>query len=397
MKRKLIEFVKNHHGAYLLYYFFMNFIIAVLKCFVRPQDNLILFITAGGKRYVDSPRIMYEAMLEDERFQNYELVWAFRNPNEISIQGRARVIKTDSLQYYLTALKARCWITNVSVERGLQFKGKNTFYFCTWHGTPIKKIGFDINNKKTFSKSGKIQYDVICGQGEYDRTVYHSAFGISDDKILLSGLPRNDCLTTATRKHYLEIRKQFNIPEFGKVILYAPTFHDTVTASRAVFAPPVNLKHWMDELGESYYIFFRAHASVFKIIGIETDSQHIIDVSDYPDINDLYMASDLLVSDYSSIFFDYSILAKPMFCFAYDYSEYVASRGLYMNICEEISGGEIDEDMLLQLIREMDYERESQKAACFCKKYVTSVGNATQKAIECVYQHIVKNNEEVRD
>lgn len=387
MKKLVIEFVKNSKFLYALYYYIMNIFLSILKLVIRPQNNLILFITAGGKRYMDSPRYMYEFMIQDERFSEYEMVWAFRNPAKVSIPGRAKVIKTDTLRYYITALKARCWITNVNVERGLFFKGKNTFYFCTWHGTAIKKIGFDIQNENTFARKGKTQYDVICGQGEHDRKIYHSAFHIEDQRILLCGFPRNDRLFQTNYSEYAAIRKKLGIPNDAKVILYAPTFHDT-TQKRSTFAPPVHLERWIEVLGMKYFILFRAHPSVFKLIGVTMNTPNIIDVSNYPEINDLYIASDMLVSDYSSIFFDYSILSKPMFCFAYDYSEYTQTRGVYLNICDELSGGEINEDTLLKLIKNVDVEAEVKKARRFCQKYISASGNATQETIEYIYQHI---------
>lgn len=387
MKTKLINFVKRNRWIYNIYYYVMNISIAILKIFVKPQDNLVLFISSGGKRYMDSPKDVYEQMLMDERFNDFDIVWAFRNPNEIEIPGRAKIIKTDSFEYFYNALKARCWITNVSVERGLNFKGKNTFYFCTWHGAPIKKIGYDIKNDNTFSTKGKVSFDMICAQGEYNKKVYCSAFGIEEEKILMSGFPRNDVLFEVDEHKYQEIRKKLGIPQNAKAILYAPTFHDTTTTG-SVFAPPIHFDKWLKELGEEYYILFRAHPSIFELNGIKVESERILNVSMYPEINDLYVASDLLISDYSSIFFDYSILEKPMYCFAYDYSEYVKTRGLYFNICEEITGGEINEDELLDLIKNEDRVKEIKKVQDFNRKYLIEQGNATKQALDCIYENI---------
>ena len=76
----LITFVKTHRAIYILYYGLMTLFINLLKCFIKPEDELFLFVVYGGKTYADSPRCLYEAMKVDERFKKKKLVWAFRHP-----------------------------------------------------------------------------------------------------------------------------------------------------------------------------------------------------------------------------------------------------------------------------------------------------------------------------
>ena len=118
--------IKNSKWIYGIYHFSVSYLIKFLKLFVKTDEHLILFVSFGGRYYNDNPKILYEAMLDDNRFRGYKLVWAFLNPDMIDI--KTSKIKINSLRYILTALKARCWVTNASMERGLNFIGKKTFY-----------------------------------------------------------------------------------------------------------------------------------------------------------------------------------------------------------------------------------------------------------------------------
>ena len=121
----LVTIVKRNKWIYRAYYYSVSFAVNCISHFVKTDNQLILFVSYGGRYFNDSPKSIYEAMLEDERFKGYKLVWAFINPNSFDISTPK--IKINSLTYIITALKARCSVTNVSIERGLNFIGKNTF------------------------------------------------------------------------------------------------------------------------------------------------------------------------------------------------------------------------------------------------------------------------------
>ena len=111
MKKKLIVLTKYFKFLYIIYYFIGSLMVNILKLFIKPRNNLIFFISFGGKKFDDSPKVLYEAMLIDSRFDGYNFIWAFQNPDKYIIP-RGKKIKTDTISYYITALQARCWITN---------------------------------------------------------------------------------------------------------------------------------------------------------------------------------------------------------------------------------------------------------------------------------------------
>ena len=194
IKRRLFYIVKYSFVVYSVYYVVGTLFLRLLKFFIKPDDKLILFSSFGGRKFDDSPKTLYELMLKDKRFGDYKLIWAFTNPDEVEL-SEDRKIKCDTLNYYVTALKARVWITNSSIERGLSFKGKNTFYFNTWHGTPLKKMGADISaDNQSFKGKTKNRCDVFLVQGEYEADIFSRVFTIEREKIRLIGLPRNDIL-----------------------------------------------------------------------------------------------------------------------------------------------------------------------------------------------------------
>ena len=226
MKQRIINFLKYNKAAYTAYYYTMSAAINMLKLFVKPDDKLILFNSFAGRKYDDSPKAIYEAMRRDPRFKGYHFVWAFHQPEKYTVKG-AKKIKTDGLDYFITALMARVWVTNSSVERGLNFKGKHTVYFNTWHGTPMKKMGTDINSgNQSFKSKGGSTVDVMMSQGRFETEIFSRSFNIPKSKFLEAGLPRNDILANYTEEQREGIRHKLGIKPEQKVILYCPTFRE---------------------------------------------------------------------------------------------------------------------------------------------------------------------------
>ncbi len=381
----VVNLVKQSSLLYNVYYYIGNVFIRVLKLFVRPDSKLIVFNSFGGRKYDDSPKAIYIRMLEDSRFNDFKFVWAFIDPSKFSIP-KGVVVKVDSLKYYIAVLRARVWITNTTMTRALSFEGINTFSLNTWHGSAIKKIGRDAAGDSTFVSKGRSGSDVYLAQGEYDRAIFSRAFGITPERIKVIGLPRNDELADESAQIKKQIiQKSLSIPPGKIVILYAPTFREYVKeGADCVLRIPINWESWEMALGDKYVLLMRAHHAVVKSLDIKENS-FIKDVSSYPYLNDLMIASDMLISDYSSIFFDYAILGRPMFCFAYDYDKYNEERGLYFDIRKELGDDDITtEEKLLSAIVGMDLTKRVEIAKSFRNKYVQRYGNAALDSLNLI-------------
>ena len=366
--------LKTNKIMYLLYSTIMNLLLKILSLFIKVDDKTILFNSFGGKKFDDSPRVIFEYMISSEKYNNFKFYWVFDNPEKYSIE-KANIIKNNSLKFFIIALKSKYWITNSGIERGLKFKNKKTIYINTWHGTAIKHIGKDENNLKIKFNTSKP--DIMYAQSNYDINIFSHVFDIPKENIILTGLPRNDELKNVTKKEIDRIKKELNIPLNKKVILYAPTFREyTRDKNGCILEPPINLKLWEQELGNEYILIFRAHYEVNKILGIK-ESNFVKNYSDYPKLNDLLKISDILISDYSSIMIDYSILERPIFNYTYDYNEYKTKRGMYFELSEKLPNNCIEkEEILLDRIKNIDIKKESEKTIKFKEEFVEKYGEA---------------------
>ena len=386
MKNKIVSLIKYFKWIYNIYFFVCSRAINILKIFIKPQNNLILFNSFGGRKYDDSPKALYEAMISDTRFENYKFVWAFHNPDNFFVE-RAEVIKTDTIKYFKTDLQARCWITNSGIERGLNFKGKKTFYFNTWHGTPIKKMGSDLSDSnKGFRSKAKSKIDIMTAQGDFEADIFSRVFNIPRERFLMCGLPRNDMLANYSDKE--RIKEKLGIPSDKKVILYAPTYreYERDKTHNCILKPPVDLKKWEEVIGRDFCMLLRAHYEVVEVMDV-SGNDFVKDVSEYPCLNDLMIVADILISDYSSIFFDFSIMDKPMLHFTYDFEEYSSKRGMYFDIRNLINGGD-NEEKLLDIIINIDEDAERELTRKFRDKYVNYYGNAIGKSLDCIAANI---------
>ena len=346
----------------------------------------------GGRKYDDSPQEIYEELVKDNFFVDYDIIWAFLSPEKFE-NLKLKTVKVDTFNFYITALSSHIWINNSSVERGLNFRRKQTLEMNTWHGTPIKKMGDDINSKPAYSHKGKkkIGKTIYCSQSEYDREIFSHLFDTDKSNIILSDLPRNDKLIITNNKEIEEIKSSLNVPSNKKVILYAPTFreYNRDAFNSCVLYPPMDLLKWEKEIGKDYVMLFRAHYEVVRALEIK-NTDFIIDVSDWPQLSELIKVSDLLISDYSSIYFDYAITGKPMFNFSYDYDEYVKNRGLYIDLKEELPCNiNFNEDTLIEELKYFDYKEYSEKTLKFKEKYAPNAGQATKKVVEEMKKYLI--------
>jgi len=157
----LINKVKYSRILYYLYFYLGSLFIRILKIFLRKEDNLIVFSSYGGRRFDDSPKVLYDLMIKDNRFSNYSIVWAFIDPTKFQLP-KGQIVRVDTFDYYKTLLKARVWITNTTMNRGLDFTGINTVSFNTWHGTPISiLVQMSIQGRRRLRQKAKVKYQIF--------------------------------------------------------------------------------------------------------------------------------------------------------------------------------------------------------------------------------------------
>ena len=380
--RARIDYLLKHNAfAYKAYQVIMSNVMKLWGLFLTIDPKLIVF-SAHTRRYNDSPKAIYEYMIMHDKYKDYKFVWAVEDPVNAVIPGPAIKVKSDTLRYFKLTLKARYWITCVNIERGLIYKKKGCTYLNTWHGVALKSIDVvDVRGNDDFS-----YVDYMCYESEYQKNVLKRSFNAQDEHLIPTGLPRNDELYSVDSDEILGTKKELGLPLDKKVILYAPTWRDSVDGGETYsIRPPMNLELWEEALKEEYVILFRIHAYTNKLMGI-TFNNFIHDVSEYPSINRLFKISDVLISDYSASIADYSILERPIICFAYDYEQYCANRGVNIDFEKEMPNGVMrTEDEVLNHLRHLDVKADSEKSRQFKMKYTGIGGHATERCVELLF------------
>ena len=377
MRQRLIYFLKHNMTLQTLYRFVMSFIFRVLGVFVRIDSQLILFVSFMGKGFNDSPEVIYEYIKSHPEYKKYRCVWAFEHPEKFK---EVETVKIDSLSYFIAALKAKYWVTNTNIERGLNFKKKAQIYLNTWHGIALKHIGNDCPGRKDYNFN-TVNHLIVSGH--YDEKIWKSAFNANPATYLRCGMPRNEQLWRAQLQDTQYMRKKIGIPDAKKVILYAPTWRESTDGGKSYsIKPPIHFDVWKQILGKDYIVLFRAHHQTTQILGVKYD-EFVWDMSAYPQVNELMLASDLLITDYSAIAFDYSILGKPILCYAYDYDSYLAQRGTYFDMDEAYPNKSLrTEEELLNAICRIDYDEQRVRTLQFRDKFIQYGRNATQMCVE---------------
>ena len=381
----------------------------IVRHFVSTDNNTILFISYHGRGYACNPKYIHQELVKDERFKDYKLIWALKDTSQ-EIDG-AKVIKYRSLGYFYYLAKSKIWISNCKLP-SYCLKKKDQTYIQTWHGTPLKRLAHDIyvSNNTTFyrSKMSKSemtssydkdsrQYDFLISPNEFTTEKYQSCFKVPVSIIREYGYPRNDYLVNLQESQVQDLKNKLGLPMDKKVILYAPTWRDnSFNNSGYTFDLNCNFEKWKHYLGKEYVVIFKPHyliANKFNNENLE-DFLYLYDAN--IDINDLYVVSDMLITDYSSVLFDYSILNKPILFYMYDLEEYRDElRGFYLNIEEDLPG-EIatnESDLLKIIVNKMyNFEDILEKRHAFAKKFHNSeCGDASKKIIENLIYPITNN------
>ena len=349
----------------------------------KTDSKVILFSTFDGRYYGDSPKAIYEYMLSDSRFDDFTFVWAFRKPKDFKFlleNKNTYIVQVGTPQYELTCAKAKYWLFNSRIGDYIYPK-EDQVYVQLWHGTPLKRLGYDIvksdnamNSRKEIQHKYKIdakKFKYILVPSDFAKEKFISAWNLKsfgkENAVIAKGYPRNDFLFHFTEEDVKSIKEELDLPKDKKVILYAPTWRDNQHSSELgyTYKTEADFDKLKELLSDEYIILFRAHYLVANEFDFEKYKGFIWDVSNVADINRLYIASDMLITDYSSVFFDYANLKRPIIFYMYDYNSYANKiRGFYVNTDELPGPIVLTTEKLAKAIKSIDLENFS-----FDKKY----------------------------
>ncbi len=355
IKTKLLNIGKKHHW-FLSLLRKSRFVIGRLKYMTyfvsnKTDSKMVIFEAYMGRQFVCSPKAIYEAMLRDARFKDFIFVWAFKEPEKFKYleeNPNTVVVKYGSKEFLKYYSKAKFWFSNSRIKEIIKKKSNQVYIQC-WHGTPLKKLGYDIEVKggnamntindirKKYSTDSK-KYNYMISPSDFCTEKFASAFNLSDKSILQTlGYPRNDFLYNYTQSDVQRIKEILSINTDKKIILYAPTWRDDQHEAGKGYTYKINIDfdEMRKQFEKDYIILFRSHYFVSNNINLEQYKGFVYNVSDYDDINDLYVISDILITDYSSVFFDYANLNRPILFYMYDFEDYKNNlRDFYIELSE---------------------------------------------------------------
>lgn len=341
---------------------------------IKVDNRTILFSTFNGKSYADSPKAIYLYLLNNENYKDYKFIWTLKESEKhelLAENERTTIVKQGTKDYERSLAKAKYWIFNYRVADH-QYPKKNQIYVQCWHGTPLKRLGYDLQNTdnvlntkseirfKYRTDAKKFKY--ILSPSKFATEKFISAWNLKKLKkencVIEKGYPRNDFLYNYTENDIKNIKKRFKIDNVSKkIILYAPTWRDNQHESGVgyTYKTEVDFDKLQKELGQDYIILFRAHYLVANEFNFENYKGFIYDASKVDDINELYVISDILITDYSSVFFDFANLKRPIVFYMYDLDAYKDDiRGFYIDLKELPGNITKTEDELIKEINKLE-------------------------------------------
>jgi CDP-glycerol glycerophosphotransferase len=346
-----------------------------------PLRDAVFFVSWKGKQCTGNPLGIAEELRR--RGDDREQLWAITDWSVPVPEGGTGVLRGTE-EYYEALARSRYLISNDDMQPPFR-KRDGQVYLQTWHGTPLKRIGFDITNPQFISGTAYFdhlardvaQWDLLLSPNSFSTPVMRRAFRY-DGEIGEYGYPANDLLCRpGTAEVAARVRDRLGLPAGKRVVLYAPTWRDNqvyASGRRYRFDMRLDLERAWRELGRDHVFLIRGHHHNADDVPAGMRDGFALNVTAYPDITELFLVSDVLVTDYSSAMFDYAVTGRPILFFTYDLAEYRDSlRGFYFDFEAEAPGPLLaDSAEVIQAIRNVDAVAASHRdayqrfAARFC-------------------------------
>ncbi|MEU1366458.1 CDP-glycerol glycerophosphotransferase family protein [Streptomyces sp. NPDC005803] len=325
----------------------------------EPLRDAVLYISYNGKQYSDSPRAVHEELIR--RNADVQHLWLVRD-GQVDIPSTVEKVRFWGTEWYEALARCRYIVTNAHLPHWIE-RRPGQVIVQTWHGTMLKKIGLDIAAPKfnpqyhTQLQQEARSWNLLVSSNRFSTPILKRAMGY-DGEIVETGYPRNDYLYAPDREERAaEIKKRIGLPADKKIVLYAPTWRDDLAHRRGQFKFELRLdtEDAQQRLGDDHVLLIRRHSNVVDAIP-RAGNGFVYDVSEYPDIADLYLIADVMITDYSSVMFDYAHLKRPMLFFTYDLEHYRDTlRGFYFDFENDAPGPLIStSEELVSAIRDID-------------------------------------------
>ncbi|PFP23280.1 CDP-glycerol--glycerophosphate glycerophosphotransferase [Bacillus sp. AFS073361] len=312
----------------------------------KVRDHTILYESRDGKSVTDSPYAIFKYLLHHPEFQHFKHIWSIHHVKELeSVIANYKDLKNvifvkRNSKEYLKWLATSKYLINNSTFQPFFIPKKEQVYINTWHGTPLKRMGFDIPGNPAHSQNvvrNFLSADYLLSPNDHTTKMFLNSYklnGLYNGEIIQEGYPRIDLTyhTDADRFHSLLTRLGLEIDKNKQTILYAPTWKGTNVskAKNDMFQIISEMTYLRQKVGNEYNLLIKVHPFLYNQAKKFTEIKEIL-VPDFVDTNELLSTVDLLITDYSSIFFDYLVTGKPILFYIWDYDDYQEERGMYLS------------------------------------------------------------------
>lgn len=368
------------------------------------KQDVIIFESNLGRNYTGNPRYIYEEMVSQGLDKKYHCYFILEDMNT-KIPGQVNKVKRTRLKYFYIMSRARFLVCDSRLP-AFFIKRKGMTYIQTWHGTPLKKLALDMEDvsmagesdietyKKNFYLNAQT-WDYLISQNNFSSNIFRRAFGFTKEMLEI-GYPRNDILINHNNTKDIDsLKERFGLPSNKQIVLYAPTWRDNefYEQGKYKFNPKIDFDLLQKELGEDYVFIVKYHYLVKDNINWDAYKGFIYDFDMEYDIAELYLVSDILITDYSSVMFDYSLLKRPMFFYAYDLENYKNNlRGFYFDFIKEAPGPITQTTPeLIESIKTYKREEYDEKYQKFTTKYNhVDHGTASKQVVDLIVKELGK-------
>lgn len=369
---------------------FIKYVLYNLFAIIFPiKTNKIICNNFMGKGYGDNAKYIVDELIKQK--VNCDIVWACKSEYAESLPEEVRIVS----KWYKTLYEfatAKVWVSNIRLPRYLR-KRKKQFYIHTWHGgIGLKKVEKDAINAldKGYVKDAihdAKQTDLMIANCQFMKNLYLKSFWY-DGPVFSDGIPKQDVLLNKKAVINDDILIKYGLKEFN-LLFYAPTFRKNMTKEvyDIDFNSLINILN--KKTNKKWKVIVKLHPNVKNPEEYISFNKNVINVSEHGDINDLYLISDILISDYSSTMFDFMLTNKPVFIFATDIEEYKKDRDFYLTFEELPFSLATNNNELLKNVESSDEKELIKNYKKFNKKFgVTGKGDSSEKIVEIIKEKI---------
>lgn len=369
----------------------------------KVKSTNILYQSRDGKSMTDSPYAVFLYLLNSKKYKDFIHFWVV-DSSEKKVEFEKKFKHKNNVKFvvkesddYLQILTSAKYILNNSTFPAYFTKKENQIYVNTWHGTPIKAMGLDVEDNLLGSQNtikNFLSSDILVSPNSYTTSIFKRAFaldGLYNGELLEIGYPRIDLTINSDQEKVFKNLKDNDI-NLGnrKIMLFAPTWR-----GQDVNKPEDSIKNIYQTVMElknrtNYQVLVKVHPFAYKI-ALKYKNLAPFLIPDTFDTNELLSVVDLLVTDYSSIFFDYLVTDNPIIFYSPDYEEYANDRGFYIS-SEELPGPSVHglQSLVEQVQKaEQNSLNYNENYQIFKEKFVPyDDGNVTEKLVNSIFGEI---------